>query len=490
MTTTADFNANGRRVPLEPVAFLLVAIVVSLATAEPALTLAGIVSFVVLIKLLWRPGEPPVLLFTAAFQWLSIVMTVLRADFAAVPADELYRNGGISYATWLSFAGVCVLALGMRLGAGRTSRLLGAQIFEHASRLSESRLFFVYFLALAFGLLLAPVQWLLPSARQILIPFINIRWIFVFLLLWVVLSKGRSYRYALGVIFVELMMGIGFFSNFRQIFFVLLIAWATVRPQINFRMAAVVAAIIIPLFGLGLVWTAIKSDFRVFLNKGTGQQVILVSYGEALSELDFLVGNLRLENVNEALDRMTDRIAYTDYFGQVTENVPLLIPYTGGAIWAAAVEHILTPRVFFPNKAEFDSDSEETMRYTGLKLASKEEGTWIALGYMAECYIDFGPIGMFAPIFLVGLMCGAMFRYLSNSSTGVLFGYSAAAYAILTSAVDYGISVINLTGGLIMIFLTMLVWLRLVPIFRPFLERTSGSKQVISYPLAGRATDV
>ena len=49
--------------------------------------------------------------------------------------------------------------------------------------------------------------------------------------------------------------------------------------------------------------------------------------------------------------------------------------------------------------------------YTGSRVAGTEEGTSIGIGYMAESYIDFGPIYMFVPILLLGVFYGLIYRY-------------------------------------------------------------------------------
>jgi hypothetical protein len=81
----------------------------------------------------------------------------------------------------------------------------------------------------------------------------------------------------------------------------------------------------------------------------------------------------------------------------------------------AALIHIVTPRVFFPNKAELPSDSEEVRKYSGVHVAGRETNTSIAFGYAPEAYIDFGIPLMFVPVFLFGVAVGflyALFRQL------------------------------------------------------------------------------
>src|SRR4051812_2082352 len=65
--------------PVYIVAGLLVA--AAALTSNPALTACCIISFVILAALLWRPGEPPVLFFACAVQWIQVAMKVFHADY-------------------------------------------------------------------------------------------------------------------------------------------------------------------------------------------------------------------------------------------------------------------------------------------------------------------------------------------------------------------------------------------------------------------------
>ena len=69
--------------------------------------------------------------------------------------------------------------------------------------------------------------------------------------------------------------------------------------------------------------------------------------------------------------------------------------------------------------------TEKTRKYTGLSYAGRFSGASFSLGYFAECYIDFGFWGMLFPLFLIGIMYGATYRYLmKNSSRNFVFNYS------------------------------------------------------------------
>ena len=90
-------------------------------------------------------------------------------------------------------------------------------------------------------------------------------------------------------------------------------------------------------------------------------------------------------------------------------RVPAHVPHTGGSILGAALTHIVTPRVFFPDKPQLQSDSEEVRKYSNIRVAGSESGTSIAFGYSIEAYIDYGLPWMFLPVFAFGIFLGAMY---------------------------------------------------------------------------------
>ena len=97
------------------------------------------------------------------------------------------------------------------------------------------------------------------------------------------------------------------------------------------------------------------------------------------------------------------------YPALAVERVPSVLPHTNGAIFYDALVHVVTPRVFFPDKPELMSDSDKVRTYSGVRVAGRESNTSIAFGYAAEAYVDFGVPMMFLPVFAFGLLIGAMY---------------------------------------------------------------------------------
>ena len=220
---------------------------------------------------------------------------------------------------------------------------------------------------------------------------------------------------------------------------------------------AVTAGTFLLIVALG--WTRIKQDYRAHVSGGQRQQVIVVSPTERVRIFVSMMTSLTTRDLQQSVDQLADRMAYVDYFGSVLERVPSVLPYENGSLLWKAIEHVLLPRFLFPEKAALLSDSDLTRHYTGKALAGNEEGTSISMGYMTESYIDFGPLLMFLPIFLLGVAWGRMYRYMINGATLTVIGY-AFGTALLINANQFEITGIKLIGGMLAKFLVLAVILR------------------------------
>src|SRR4030095_8873586 len=176
--------------------------------------------------------------------------------------------------------------------------------------------------------------------------------------------------------------------GFRDIFILLIVVLTSSRTALKGWRLAQLGALAALVLVTGLVWTAIKVEYREFLNQGSGQQEVVVSVNQRFEKLGELVSRLDSVTLQAALEEATLRVSYVSYFAMSLAHVPAVIPHENGALWGSAIIHVLTPRIFFPNKPAID-DSVRTRIYTGLEMAGSEEGTCISLCYMGETYVGF-----------------------------------------------------------------------------------------------------
>jgi hypothetical protein len=145
-----------------------------------------------------------------------------------------------------------------------------------------------------------------------------------------------------------------------------------------------------------------------------------------------------------------------NFFALALENVPNRVPYENGGLWTGSIMHILTPRLLFPDKPALD-DSERTRLYTGVQVAGVESGTSIGIGYVGESYIDFGPVWMFAPIFLLGILYGLINRFFLTRTKYKLLGAALAVSVLIFNAYEIETSNVKLLGGVVSVALVSVV---------------------------------
>jgi len=456
----------------------LVAFLISLSSSDALLTFACIATVPVLATLVWRAGEPPVPFAALMMQWLQVSAGTFRATITGAKLNDLFHTAGADYATWLSLTGLLVLALGIRLANLYRPPIDPGALYAEIRSFRYSRVFATYCLAQLGNFFLQAIIWSFPGLSQALLAASQLRWLFYFTLVATTLVQKRGYGYLAAATVFEIILGFtSFFADFREVFFVLAVAYLMVQPRMNVKMVATVTTLLCILLYMAVIWSSVKMDYRDFQNQGTGAQVSLVGTQDKLEKLVELIGNVDSQRFLDGIDKLAERIEYTRFFGYVTENVPRYIPYDDGAIWEAAVYHVLTPRLLFADKAELTADIENTIRYTGIAFSGGGVDTEIPLGYMAESYIGFGPIFMFVPILLLGLLFGAQYRYLATLRHYKLFAY-AAMPVILMPATEYGLTAVKILGGSLTVFPVTYIVLKL---FMPSVQSFILSKRNLSH---------
>ena len=438
--------------------FLALALLGTLTT-NPLLTAASIATLPLIILLTWRPGEPPALTFVFLFHWVQTTIKVFYADLLGVHVSEigmfrmLNQYADLERAIWLTLAGTVIAAVGARLAIRSLPPPNREALMDRVRTLSIPRTFWLYlFLSFAVTSLIAIVGFY-SGFRQIVEALRQFKWVLYFLLVYQGFSRREGYAYVFAAFSIEFISGIGFFSGFKEVLFVTIIAYFTARSRIGVGsfVRGLAAAVVVGL--IATVWTVVKPEYRTLIGQ-KGSQGAVVSQGEQIETLVGLVLQLDGEAVAQGLEPLVDRVSYVDFFGYTLQFVPNVAPHEDGALWAAAVKHVMTPRILFPQKPPIVADSEITNRYTGLVVAGIDEGTSFSIGYMAESYVDFGAVLMFFPIFLSGFVRGWMYRFFVRSGEMTLLGYG---FAIALFARWYTLEVATgkLLGAVLMQFIVL-----------------------------------
>ena len=422
-------------------------------SANPVIAPFSILLLVLFPALLWRPDEPPVLVFACAMQWLQAASVIFYANTYGLSISEFFGGPQLQTATWLSLLGVAVNALGMKVGLLRLARATPPQAPSAAKRVNLPNAFLAYIACFIIATVAERFASAVPSVAQLIYAIATLKWVAIFVLFYSLLQQRSGYGFLALAITIEVGSGVlGYFSSFKSVFFVLLVASLT-SAAVRRKQLLTTAAIAVVLLTTGIVWSAVKQDYREFLNQGTGEQQVLVSMEDRTAKLSELLGNVSWESFTNGLDSMVMRVSQVSLFAYTLMNVPDQVPHAGGALWADAVRRVFMPRVLFPDKTALD-DSQRTNVYTGLSVAGVEQGTSMGIGYVAESYVDFGPVLMFLPIFLLGLFYGFIYRLFVRAREQLL-GYGIAIAILTFGAYTIETSNAKLVGGNLTVLLVL-----------------------------------
>lgn len=249
-----------------------------------------------------------------------------------------------------------------------------------------------------------------PSLRQIITTFDSARLGVLFLILRRLCAPPPRFGILALVVAIEIVLGItGFFAGFREPIVLAVLAVLEVFDRRNGKHWVALAVASVAICALGVLWMGIRTDYRrdyVAMDQFSGSRNARITRIEDLTST-FMRNDT--DSLLKTTDQLVDRMWTIYYPALALKRVPSALPHTDGQIIGAALLHIVTPRVFFPNKGELPSDSDEVRKYANVAVAGREVNTSIAFGYSAESYIDFGVPWMFLPILAYGIFVGACY---------------------------------------------------------------------------------
>ena len=248
----------------------------------------------------------------------------------------------------------------------------------------------------------------------------------------------------------------GFFAEFKNAGLVLVIAALAARPKFNRRKLFAIGAAVFLFLAVAVFWSSVKYDYRLFVNQGSGAQVVLVPLGERVEYISDHAANFSAEDLQIGINLLVARHGYIDYLAQTMQFVPQHRPHENGSITWSVVRHIAMPRIFFPDKPPLLSDTLVTGRYTG-NLMTKDSNASISIGYLGELYVDFGYVGGLVGVLAIGFIVGSGVRTLAlNRNTPDLLNAGLCVMASLPLAY-FGTAYVKLIGALIFSF--VVAWL-------------------------------
>lgn len=454
-----------------------------------AVGLSG-VTLVSIIALLWREGEPPILLLPVLFQWSEVAMYPLSTIWRQVPLNEMTRYGAdLELSAAYGFAGITALAVGLRLGSGRgLSRSFTDRLQDEARRWRLDQVLRIGLAAIAAGYILAALANNVGPARELFRSVAGVKYIGIFLIAYWSLVNKRNYGLLAGVAIFEVVFGMtGFFAEFKNSILTLLVAVMAARTKLRLADFAAATLAVALLLSVAIFWTAIKPEYRLMLNQGTGAQVVAVPLGDRIEFMTNALVNLDAPKLSEGFDRLVDRHGYIEFLALVMQNVPAAVPHEDGRLTLDVISHIAMPRILFPSKPPLPSDTQVMKKYTGL-TGTWDDNTSISIGNLAELYIDFGFVGGLVAEFIIGLMIAFVYRKIRDTSRCSAMLAAGLCVMIVLPIAYFGTAYIKLIGAFVFTSISALTLQKYVaPRVTPWHDAPPSKPGRISRPMRAKA---
>ena len=389
-----------------------------------------LLTFYILLFLLWKPLRPGIVIFSVQLQWVQVFAYVLWMNSMDWDMDKLSNHGGI--AVIMSCLGLIAMSATISLGIRNIAVPTMEQFHVQAKRINEKKVLLLYlfstFILGSLGLIVGGQSGLL----QIIWTIGSLKWVFFMVYGYVAWINKKNRLILVLIILFEFTSSLySYFSNFKDVLFYTIILSLTFIRRINFKQFIYGILISAAVLMLMLTWTAIKGDYRNFLNQGRKQQVVEVSRSEAFSKIGEKLSSLTWDDYMNVTGLFLYRVQYILHLGKTMDRVPDLLPHEYGKVWWENISFVLMPRLFFPDKPIYEA-TVKTNKYTGFRYAGFKQGTSYSLGYFADSYIDFGYAGMFMPLVLIALYVVWIYRGLYGfQNINILFRYAIINTALI-----------------------------------------------------------
>lgn len=411
-----------------------------LISPDPLLMFVSGLVLMLTFKLMWRENEPKHLLVNLILNWMVVAILLPYGGIFQKPLSELsiYKSDTIVYATWLAVLSQLFYLVGIYLPIRNLVVTKMEQLQVILSRYDGKQLFTTYVLYSFFTAILTPFL-LSFSGGQMFMGLVYFKWVFLTFLIVHTSIIPSNTKYVLLFVGFEILLSFsGFWAAFKDYILVAVGAFFTLNRKISAKAFFATFLTFAMTFFIMVVWSASKGKYRAFLTGGQrSQNVVQTDQLNNISVLwDIVSEDFSEEKFSESFERGRDaliyRISYVEYFALALKQVPTFLPHENGQMLQNALEHVLKPRILFPDKKVI-YDSDITSKYTGITFAGRDEGVSFSLGSVAEAYIDFGAVYMFIPIFFFGLLFGWMYKSLLLKGYNIVWGicYSAPLFQYL-----------------------------------------------------------
>ncbi len=446
------------KIPLFVKISILLVLFLSIFSYYFTMIFISLIVFYIFFLLFWKEGHPPTILFGLIMAWLSVTIGIFYCAFTGHDIKDLlwrpyYSYDNIFTAFWYSIIGLFFLSIGIKLGTGKVINIkISPNSVEKLDIIKLMVAFSIY--APLTDFLFNKIRFSIAGLSQFFYILKFFRWS-IFFLIVITVFKTNKYKLLFWLLFSYgiLISFASYFSDFKNYFFIFPIAYLTIKKITPTQLAIILVAGIL-IFFLGVYWSYIKQDYRMYLSGGRRAQKVVVSKTDALKKFFSYTTTFDKQRFYFGQKALIKRLFYLEYFSATIRYIPTYKNFFNGYNTTRAINHVIKPRILFPNKPAID-DSKHTMELTGIYVATSKKGTSISTGYMAEFYADYGPFYMHIAIFILGFIIGLLYRFILTNSQDALWGF-ALTIPLFFFINSYGKDLIKLIGDLLWFLITYL----------------------------------
>lgn len=384
---------------------------------------ACILAAFLMMVFLFRMNRPGMIVLSFLLQWTQVVAFVIWMNSYDWDINYLSRHGDIAVLS--SCLGLVVIAAAFSLGINTIPIAQPAELARRAREFDGKKVLILYIVSTLF---LGGLQYALGSNSgfvQILATLASIKWVFFLVYGFICWSTKKNWLIFIIIVAFEFTTALySFFSSFKEVILMTIALGITLVRQVSFKqvLGGLLAGTLLAF--VFIAWTAIKSDYRNFVNQGSGQQVVTVSRTEAFGKISEKIGSLKWEDFQLASYLLMYRLQYILHLTKTMDRVPDVLPHEDGHLWWENITFVLEPRLFFPDKPIYEA-TVKTNKYTGIRYTGRTKGASFSLGYFADSYVDFGFVGMYLPLAVIGLVLAGIYRlFIGLKNTNIVFRYA------------------------------------------------------------------
>lgn len=448
-------------------------LVIALLSADTNLFLFGTAIFFFFYRYFFSIDMPPIILLLFFFQWFfnQGQLFYVLIDGGRTLESAFTPGKSISTVYYLGMIGTACFFLGALLFFRRIPKISFEGIRRIAGGINVDRALTAYLATYPLVGLGVLARFFLPELSQPVLMLITFRWSIFFVFFVAALVQRRQLFPLAAIVLTEFILGFtSFWATFKDVVYVSALAYWIFYFRETFLLRWVFPVVVVFMIYVGIIWTAVKQDYRDFLNGNSGAQVSRVDRVQAFERFGDLASTLSSQDLKTGFDALILRMSWIGAFNKVYNNVPNRIPHEEGKLWTEALLRPVTPRVFFPDKKVL-LDSQELNYYSGLDV--DEKNTSISLSTVAGSYVDFGAYWMHLPLFLFGCFFGYIYLSVFKMSRNPLVGHALSVPLIFIVNVNEQ-SVNRMVSSLVLYWLV--VWAVCRFLQTPVLDFISNGK--------------